>query len=228
MKSKPFFDKFSKEYEAENRYKYRWYRWTVDNVIKQINRQEPVIIDLGTGNGEIAIRAGLKFPHSSVIGIDGSSGMIREAEEKVRRMGLKNVRFIVSPIENLEVERADFVASNLTFHHIENKLLVITRICKILPMKGRLIIGDWFRPTRVYEKEIEELRAKNPKLSKEFDESWQDFVSEPSMREYQEKHPKEYPISQIELSNIMKKSGFRKMKIIKMQMATFALVVGEK
>jgi ubiquinone/menaquinone biosynthesis C-methylase UbiE len=228
MKSKAFFDEFSKEYEAENRYKYRWYRWTVDNVIKQINREKPVILDLGTGNGEIAIRAGLKFPHSSVIGIDVSSGMISEAEKKVRRIGLKNVRFIVSPIENLKVERADFVTSNLTFHHIKNKLSVITRICKILPRKGRLIIGDWFKPTRAYEKEIEKMREKNPKLSTKFDESWQDFISEPSMREYQEKHPKEYTISQIELANIMKRAGFRKQKIIKMQMATFAVVIGEK
>lgn len=229
MKSaKTFFDKFSKQYEAENRYKYQWYRWTVDNVIKQIDREKPVILDLGTGNGEIATRAALKFPHSSVIGIDVSSGMINEAEEKARKMGLKNVRFVVSPMENLKIERADFVVSHLAFHHVKNKLFVITEVCKILPRKGRLIIGDWFKPTKAYEKEIEKLRAKNPTLSKKFDESWQDFLSEPSMREYSEKHPKEYPISQVKLENMMKKAGFRKQKIIKMLMATFAVVVGEK
>jgi demethylmenaquinone methyltransferase/2-methoxy-6-polyprenyl-1,4-benzoquinol methylase len=226
--AKTFFDKFSKEYEAENRYRYQWYRWIVDTIIRQVSRGKPVILDLGTGNGEIAIRAGLKFPHSSVIGIDVSSGMISEAEKKVRRIGLRNVRFIVSPVENLKVERADFVTSNLTFHHIENKLSVITGICKILPRKGRLIIGDWFKPTRAYEKEIEKLRAKNPTLSKKFDESWKDFLSEPSMREYGKRHPKEYPISQVRLENMMKKAGFRKQKIIKMLMATFAVVVGEK
>jgi demethylmenaquinone methyltransferase/2-methoxy-6-polyprenyl-1,4-benzoquinol methylase len=229
MKSaKTFFDKFARQYEAENRYKYQWYRWTVDNMIRQIDREKPVILDLGTGNGEIAIRAALKFPHSSVIGIDVSSSMINEAEEKVRKMGLKNVRFVVSPIENLKIERADFVVSNLAFHHVKNKLLVMTEICKILPKKGRLIIGDWFKPTRVYEKEIEKLRTKNPTLSKKFDESWQRFISEPSMKEYSESHPKEYPISQVELKKMMKKAGFRKQKTIKMLMATFAVVVGEK
>lgn len=229
MKSaKTFFDKFSKQYEAENRYKYQWYRWTVDNVIKQIDKEKPVILDLGTGNGEIAIRAAMKFPHSSVIGTDVSSGMISEAEEKVRKMGLKNVRFIVSSMENLKVEKADFVVSHLAFHHVKNKLSVITAVCRILPRKGRLIIGDWFKPTRAYEKEIEKLREKNPKLSTKLDRSWQDFISEPSMREYQEKHPKEYPVSQIELANIMKRAGFRKQEIIKMQMAAFAVVIGEK
>jgi len=229
MKSaKTFFDKFSKQYEAENRYKYEWYKWTVDNVIKQIDREKPVILDLGTGNGEIATRAASKFPNSSVIGIDVSSGMINEAEEKARKMGLKNVRFVVSPMENLKIERADFVVSHLAFHHVKNKLLVMTKICKILPRKGRLIIGDWFKPTRAYEKEIEKLRARNPTLSKKFDESWQDFLSEPSMREYSERHPKEYPISQAELENTMKNVGFRKQKTIKMLMATFAVVVGEK
>jgi demethylmenaquinone methyltransferase/2-methoxy-6-polyprenyl-1,4-benzoquinol methylase len=234
--TKSFFDKFSKQYEAEGRYEYQWYRWTVDNVIKQINREKPLILDLGTGNGEIAIRAAIKFPRSTVIGMDLSPGMINEAEEKVKRIGLKNVRFVVSPMENLDstafnatyTEIVDFAVSHLAFHHVENKLLVITKIYRILAKEGRLIIGDWFKPTRVYEKKIEKLRAKNPTLSKKFDESWQDFISEPSMMEYSEKHPKEYPISQIKLKNMMKKAGFKKQKIIKMPMAIFAVVIGEK
>ncbi len=223
-----FFDEFSKQYEAQSRNKYLIYRWTADNVVKQVNKPKSVILDLGTGNGEIAIRAALKFPDSRVIGIDVSSGMIKEAEKKVTKIGLKNVRFVVSPMENLKIERADFVVSHLAFHHVKNKLSVVTEVYKILPRKGRVIIGDWFKPTVEYEKEIEKLRAKNPTLSKKFDESWQDFISEPSMKEYQEKHSKEYPISQIELKGIIKKAGFRKQKIIKMPIATFAVVVGEK
>ena len=234
--SKTFFDEFSRQYEAQGRCKYLWYRWTVNNVIKQINKEKPVILDLGTGNGEIAIRSALRFPRSSVIGIDVSSGMINEAEAKVGKIGLKNVRFLVSPMENLNsayvraacIERVDFVVSHLAFHHVKNKLLVLRKIYRILPRKGRLIIGDWFKPTNAYEKDIEELRAKNPTLSKKFDESWQDFISEPRMREYNEKHPKEYAVSQAELKNIMEKAGFKKQKIVKMPLASFAVVIGEK
>jgi ubiquinone/menaquinone biosynthesis C-methylase UbiE len=237
MKSaEEFFDRFSRQYEAENRYKYRWYRWMVDSVIRQIDREKSVLLDLGTGNGEIAIRAALKFPNSSVIGIDVSSGMISEAEEKVRKLGLKNVKFIVSPMESFNspfadlacTERVDFVIFNLAFHHVKNKLLVIKEAYRILSANGRLIIGDWFKPTRAYEEKVEELRAKNPALLKELDESWQDFVSEPSMREYSEKHPREYPISQTGLNSMMKKVGFRKRRIIKMLLASFAVVTGEK
>ena len=223
-----FFDKFSEQYEAQSRCKYLFYTLTVNNVVKQINRQKSVILDLGTGNGEIAIRAALKFPDSKVVGIDVSSGMISEAEKKVRKIGLKNVRFVVSPMENLKMERADFVLSHLAFHHVRNKLSVILKVYKILPRNGRVIIGDWFKPTRAYEKEVEKLRTKNPALSKKLDESWQDFISELSMRKYQEEHPKEYPISQIKLENMMKRAGFRKQKIIKMPIASFAVVVGEK
>jgi len=226
--AKIFFDKFSEQYEAQSRCKYLFYRLTVDNVVKQINRQKCVILDLGTGNGEIAIRVALRFPDSEVIGMDVSSGMISQAEKKVRKIGLKNVRFVVSPMERLKMEGFDFVVSHLVFHHVRNKLSVMLKIYEILPRKGRVIIGDWFKPTRVYEMEVEKLRAKNPVLSKKLDESWQDFISEPSMREYQEEHPKEYPISQIKLKNIMKRAGFRKQKIIKMPIASFAVVVGEK
>jgi ubiquinone/menaquinone biosynthesis C-methylase UbiE len=56
MKSKSFFDEFSKQYESQNRNKYLFYRWTAANVVKQINRKKFLILDLGTGNGEIAIR----------------------------------------------------------------------------------------------------------------------------------------------------------------------------
>jgi ubiquinone/menaquinone biosynthesis C-methylase UbiE len=105
---------------------------------------------------------------------------------------------------------------------------VIKEVYRILPANGRLVIGDWFKPTKTYEEEIEELRVKNPALSKDFDESWRDFVSEPSMKEYSEKHPREYPISQTGLKSIMKKLGFRKQKIIKMPLASLAVVTGEK
>jgi ubiquinone/menaquinone biosynthesis C-methylase UbiE len=225
--AKTFFDKFSEQYEAQNRNKYLFYRLNADNVMKPINRQESVIVDLGTGNGEIAIRAAIKFPDSAVIGVDVSLGMINEAEGKARKIGLKNVRFVVSPMENLKIERADFVVSHLAFHHVKNKLSVVTKIYEILPRKGRLIIGDWFKPTGEYEKEIEKLRAKNSMLSKKLDKSWQDFISEQS-GDYQEEHPKEYTISQTKLKNMLKKAGFRKQRIIKMPMATFAVVVGEK
>jgi len=225
--AKTFFDKFSEEYEAQNRNKYLFYRWTADNVIKLINRQESVILDLGTGNGEIAIRAALKFPHSTVIGVDVSSGMINEAEKKARKIGLKNVRFVVSPMENLKIERADFGVSHLAFHHVKNKTSVVRQIYEILPSKGRLIIGDWFKPIREYEKEIDKLRAKNPTLAEKFDESWRNFISEQSGG-YQEEHPKEYTVSQIKLKNMMKEAGFGKQEVIKMPMATFAVVVGEK
>lgn len=231
-----FFDRFSRKYEAENRYRYEWYRRTVDDVIRQINVEKPVILDLGTGNGEIAIRTALKFPRSTVIGMDVSSGMISEAHKKVRRMRLKNVSFVVSSMESLNSVfaddacngRVDFVVSNLAFHHVENKLLVVEEIYGILSAEGRLIIGDWFKPTRAYEGRIEKLRAKNPALSEKFDESWQAFVSEPSMREYSEKHPTEFPVSQDRLKSMMKKAGFKKRKILEMPLASFAVVTGEK
>jgi ubiquinone/menaquinone biosynthesis C-methylase UbiE len=227
MRSRAFFDEFSKQYEDQNRYKYLWYRWTVDNIIKQIPRESGLILDLGTGNGEIAARAALKFPKSRVIGLDVSSGMTIEAEKKVNKLGLKNVRFLVSSMEDFKMERTDVVVSHLAFHHVRSKQPVITRIYRILPRKGKVIIGDWFKPTKKYEKQIEKLKAKNPLLSRKFDESWQDFLSE-VRGDYQKEHPKEYVISQTKLRNMMKKAGFRKRRIIRMPLATFAVVVGEK
>jgi len=228
MKSaKAFFDEFSKQYEDQNRYKYAWYKWTVDNIIKQIRIERALIVDLGTGSGEIAARAASKFPKSRVIGIDVSSRMISEARKKVKGLGLKNVRFLVASMEDFKAERADIIVSHLAFHHVRNKQPVITWIYRILPRKGKVVIGDWFKPTMKYEEEIKELRMKNPPLARKFDDSWESFLSEVK-GDYQKEHPKEYAISQTKLRNMMKKAGFRKQRIIRMPLATFAVVVGEK
>ena len=79
---KDYFDIISKEYEKQSRYKYYFYKWFIDNTIKQINRSKGHIIDLGTGNGELALRIAARFPRAKVTGIDISSGMIQQAKKK--------------------------------------------------------------------------------------------------------------------------------------------------
>lgn len=227
MKTATFFDKFSKEYASQDRYRYLYYRWLTRNIIKEIDREDCDIIDVGTGTGNLAVRLATKYAKSRILGVDISKGMIKEASAKCKRMGLSNVRFKISPVEKLKIGRIDFAVSALTFHHVKDKGQVISNIYDKVSENGKLVIGDWFEPTKQYKREIGALRRKNPKMAKEFDKSWKDSLKGMS-RKYGTGHPKEYPVSQTDLAAIMKEAGFREPRILRSLLPNFAIVVGAK
>lgn len=227
MKTAAYFDKFSKEYESQDRYRYLFYRWMVDGIIRQVDRGPCDILDIGTGTGNLAIRLAMRRPDSRVLGVDLSRGMISEAKAKCVRMGVTNVRFEVGPVEKLRNGKADFAVSALAFHHIKDKGKVVSDILARLPEDGKLVIGDWFVPSGPYEAEVGELRRKDRAKAREFDRSWKDALKGMSER-YGTEHPKEYPVSQTDLAAAMKDAGFSKSRVLKSLLPNFAIVVGAK
>jgi len=227
MKTAKYFDKFTKEYESQNRYRYLFYRWIIGSIIREIDKEDCDIVDVGTGTGNLAVRIAARYPKSRVLGVDISKGMIAEARAKGDRMRLTNIRFGTGSAENLRMERADFVVSALTFHHVKNKRRAVSNIYSRLARGGKLVIGDWFEPDERYKKEVSQLRRQKPELADEFDRSWEEALE--GMRgKYAEEHPKEYPVSQMKLGLIMKEVGFRKRRIVKSLIPNFAVVVGDK
>jgi ubiquinone/menaquinone biosynthesis C-methylase UbiE len=227
MEPVAFYKKFSKEYDERDLYNLLYAKWLFTNIIRQINKEKSKILDFGTGTGELAIRIAKEFPKSEVIGNDISKDMINLAKKKVSKMGIKNIKFIVSPMERLNVNKIDFVVSRLVFHHIKNKKFVVSKIYDVLPKKGRLIIGDGFHPSKEYIKGVEKLRMKNPKRAKEFDESLLESIRRTS-KEYSKNRPKEFPIGPTDLKNIMRNVGFKKQRIVKSLIPKFSVVIGEK
>jgi ubiquinone/menaquinone biosynthesis C-methylase UbiE len=225
--AKTFFNKFSEQYEAQSRYKHIFYKWIVRTIFRQIDRKKCRILDLGTGNGELGIRLAMKFPKSKVIGLDVSEGMINEAKKKVNKIGIKNIRFTVSSMEKLKIGKIDFAVSSVAFHHVKNKRLVLSKIYQILPKGGKVIIGDWFKPSKEYKAKVVELRARNPTRAKKFDESWKRTLKGMT-KEYKERHPKEYPVCPTKLKAIVKEVGFSKSRIAKSPLPSFAVVIGVK
>src|ERR1700730_8247533 len=49
------------------------------------------VLDVGTGTGLVALRAGTLAENGRVVGIDHSSGMLEQAATKARRSGLSGV-----------------------------------------------------------------------------------------------------------------------------------------
>jgi len=104
-----------------------------------------VCVDLGSGRGSDVLRLSETVGKDGfVYGIDISDGMIRKASNTANQLGISNVKFIQSPLENINLKEnlADLVISNCTINHASDKQLVWNEIYRILKSGGRFVISD--------------------------------------------------------------------------------------
>jgi len=114
-----------------------------------INYSDPsegeVCVDLGSGRGTDVMRlAGIVGDSGFVYGIDISEGMLQKAVNTADRLGVKNVRFIKSPLEKIPLKdcSADIVISNCTINHSADKQAVWDEVFRILKEGGRFVVSD--------------------------------------------------------------------------------------
>jgi ubiquinone/menaquinone biosynthesis C-methylase UbiE len=121
-----------------------------------INHSKPklndVCVDLGSGRGTDVIRlAEIVGEKGFVYGIDISEGMIKKSVDTSRRLGVKNVDFIQSTLENIKLPSAsaDLVISNCTINHSSDKQKVWNEVNRILKKGGRFVVSDIYALTPV-------------------------------------------------------------------------------
>jgi len=113
-----------------------------------------ICVDLGSGRGTDVMRLSEKVgPNGFVYGIDISDGMIRKASDTADRLGLKNVRFLQSPLEKIDLgsNLADLIISNCTINHAADKQIVWNEIFRILKKGGRFVVSDIYSTSPVPE-----------------------------------------------------------------------------
>ncbi|MDX9799004.1 MAG: class I SAM-dependent methyltransferase [Bacteroidales bacterium] len=99
-----------------------------------------VAADIGAGSGFITeglIERGIK-----VIAIDQSEKMLSQIKNKTSNLDLLDLRIGKSnslPISDNEI---DYVFANMYLHHVENPILAIKEMVRILKPAGKLIITD--------------------------------------------------------------------------------------
>lgn len=104
-----------------------------------------ICVDLGSGRGTDVLRlAETVGSDGFVYGIDISEGMIRKAVTTAEKLGIRNVEFIRSPLEsiNLPDRIADLIISNCTINHATDKQSVWNEIYRILKPGGRFVVSD--------------------------------------------------------------------------------------
>lgn len=104
-----------------------------------------VCVDLGSGRGTDVMRLAESVGEKGfVYGIDISDGMLLKARSTAERLGITNVEFVLSQLEDLKLNNniADLVISNCTINHASDKQKVWNEIYRILKTGGRFVISD--------------------------------------------------------------------------------------
>lgn len=111
-----------------------------------------VCIDLGSGRGTDVLRlAEVVGEQGFVYGVDVSDGMLKKAEKNASKLGVKNVKFVKSELESIDLasETANLVISNCTINHTQDKFKVWSEIERILKRNGRFVVSDIYATSEV-------------------------------------------------------------------------------
>lgn len=101
---------------------------------------EDRLLDVGCGTGAASRRAAAIA--GSVVGVDLSSEMLREARQFAR--AIDNITFLQADAEALPFADASYTAILCTnsFHHYPNPASALRQMARVLAPGGRMAIGD--------------------------------------------------------------------------------------
>jgi SAM-dependent methyltransferase len=110
------------------------------------------VLDVGTGTGLVALRAGTFANNGRVIGIDHSAGMLEQASAKALGAGFgETVMFQRMDAEQLDfpARSFDIVLSLYALFHFPDPLAAIKEMHRVLRPGGRVVIGVGAGPSLV-------------------------------------------------------------------------------
>ncbi len=102
-------------------------------------------VDLGCGRGHDVLRMALLAGEKGfAYGVDISDGMMETAKDQAEKMGIENILFVKSPLEeiNLNDAIADVIISNCTINHSLNQRKVWKEVTRLLKPGGYFVVSD--------------------------------------------------------------------------------------
>ncbi len=111
------------------------------------------ILDMCCGTGSNGLGIAVKKPEATVVGLDRSGSMLGKAREKVRALGLGNVKLICRDASDTGLKSGmfDYIIIGLVLHECDPKLqkAILSEAHRLLKDDGRLIVLDWDRQTEL-------------------------------------------------------------------------------
>jgi SAM-dependent methyltransferase len=107
------------------------------------------VLDLGTGTGAVALRAGaIVGPRGRVVGVDISPEMLALAQRSATSMGRGNIAFLEGRAEAIPAEAATFdaVLACLSMMYVIDRGAGAREIARVLKPGGRFVAAVWAAP----------------------------------------------------------------------------------
>jgi ubiquinone/menaquinone biosynthesis C-methylase UbiE len=95
------------------------------------------LLDIACGTGNQLVANSPTAPHSRMIGLDGSLGMLRQARSKSRDIGWVHGDSAVLPFAS---GAFDFASCQYAFHHFRDKAGMVHEVFRVLRSGGRLAL----------------------------------------------------------------------------------------
>ncbi|MDO5851945.1 MAG: methyltransferase domain-containing protein [Methanobacteriaceae archaeon] len=171
---KEHFNKRSKKFDNEILKIFPKYNTMLTALINAIpnTKNNPKIIDLGCGTGNITLKILEKFPNAEITCLDLSEDMIQIAKEKLKKY--PNITYITADFaEYLFNKKYDAIISSLALHHIvtsTQKQEMYNKIYEQLTYDGVFYNADIIKAPNNYNQALYKKvskEEKDPNLSKE-------------------------------------------------------------
>lgn len=170
-------------------------------------RPGDVVVDLGSGNGQISIP--LARQGARVLGVDVSPGMTGALQSEARRLGLDTLEAITVPIEELDLPpaSADLIVSSYALHHLRDpdKAALVNSAARWLRPGGRLVIADMMFGRGGSARDRQIIRRKLAILVRKGPAGWWRIAK--NVVRYQLR-VQECPISVMAWTGLMRNAGF--------------------
>lgn len=111
-----------------------------------------IVLDLGTGPGQIPIKLALRNPSLIIHGMDLSVAMLRRAAIDAGRWGVEmRVLFNYGDVKKTAYDSGlfDMVLCNSVLHHVSDPIQLIREMARVCKSSGALLLRDLRRPNRL-------------------------------------------------------------------------------
>ena len=121
-------------------------------------KDNPEIIDIGTGSGCIGITLAKEIPSSNVIAIDCSEKALAVAEKNAKNIGIKNIDFVKSDFLKQTIDlRADLLVSNPPYIPDEDISTLMADVKEYEPIEALTDNLDGLQFYRVFSKRFDRM-----------------------------------------------------------------------
>jgi SAM-dependent methyltransferase len=122
-----------------------WFDSTAD-VVAQTSRlvDGEEALDLATGTGKVALALAAQAPGAGVLGLDLSSGMLKQARAKAATAGLSNARFVQGSFDDMEFgPRFNVVTCSFGLFFVDDMVAALTRFGQQAMLRGRIVLSTF-------------------------------------------------------------------------------------